>query len=113
MKCFYHNDLDGHCSGAIVKKVMPEIDMFEIDYKDPFPIHMIESGEKIILVDYSLPNLNAWDLLFERTSEVIWIDHHKTAIDMNPQYNLHLPFDIHGLRYTGHSAAYLTWCYFI
>ena len=38
MKCFYHSaDLDGHCSGAIVKMVYPECELIGINYGDKFP----------------------------------------------------------------------------
>ena len=38
MKCFYHSaDLDGQCSGAIVKLARPDCELVGIDYGDPFP----------------------------------------------------------------------------
>jgi hypothetical protein len=38
MICFYHSaDLDGHCSGAIIKKVHPECELIGINYGDEFP----------------------------------------------------------------------------
>lgn len=37
MYCFYHSkDLDGKCSGAIVKYKFPDCNMIGIDYGDKF-----------------------------------------------------------------------------
>ena len=55
MKCFFHSvDLDGHCSGAIVKKAYPECEMIGINYGDSFPWGVIGPGEKVVMVDFSL-----------------------------------------------------------
>jgi hypothetical protein len=36
--CFYHRaDFDGVCSAAIVKKFVPDCELYGIDYGDPFP----------------------------------------------------------------------------
>ena len=54
MKCFYHSsDLDGHCSGAIVKARFPECEMIGINYGQPFPWGDIEEGEIVYMVDSS------------------------------------------------------------
>jgi len=80
MKCFYHSaDLDGHCSGAIVKRRYPECEMIGINYGDGFPWDSIESGETVFMVDFSLPiedmvRLNDMCVLH-------WIDHHKSAVE--------------------------------
>lgn len=55
MKCFYHSaDLDGHCSGAIVKQMHKSCEIIGIDYGDKFPYEVIEDGEIIFMVDFSL-----------------------------------------------------------
>jgi len=55
MKCFYHSaDLDGHCSGAIVKLRHPNCEMWPIDYGDEFPWDKIRWNETIYMVDFSL-----------------------------------------------------------
>lgn len=80
MKCFYHSaDLDGRCSGAIVKMSHPECEMIGINYGEPFPWDRIEPGEFVYMVDFSLPlddmeRLNAMCAL-------VWVDHHKSAIE--------------------------------
>jgi len=46
MKCFYHSvDLDGHCSGAIVKRAYPDCEMIGINYGDKFPWQQVYEGE--------------------------------------------------------------------
>ena len=115
MKCFYHNDMDGHCAGAIVKKAMynQENDgtgfkYIQIDYKDEFPFHVINKNEEIIIVDFSLQKEGDFDKLLEITKRVVWIDHHKTAIEKHKHLS-HLK----GIRREGKpSGCELTWRYF-
>lgn len=80
MKCFYHRaDLDGRCSGAIVKMRYPGCEMIGIDYGDAFPWERIVPGETVVMVDFSLPMVD-----MERLSgmcTLVWIDHHKSAIE--------------------------------
>ena len=81
MKCFYHSaDLDGHCSGAIIKMVYPKCEMFGINYGEAFPWVEIEKGELVFMVDFSLqpfkPDMNRLDNI----CHLVWIDHHQTAI---------------------------------
>lgn len=81
MKCFYHSsDLDGHCSGAIVKRKHPWCEMIGINYGQPFPWESIEPGEDIIMVDFSLQPFSDMKRLNDLCA-LTWIDHHKTAID--------------------------------
>ena len=121
MKCFYHNDMDGKCAGAIVykfylrdnrdhtKSVFESCQFISIDYKDDFPFNSIDNNEIIILVDYSLQNPGDFDKLFGITdrSNVIWIDHHISAIEKHKNLK-----DIKGLRIDGTAACVLTWDYF-
>ena len=81
MKCFYHSaDLDGHCSGAIVKMVYPECEMIGINYGDEFPWADIKQEEVVYMVDFSLqpfvPHMNR----LSKVCKLVWIDHHKSAI---------------------------------
>ena len=81
MKCFYHSvDLDGQCSGAIVKYTYPECEMIGINYGDDFPWDTIKEGETVFMVDFSMQPIT--DMLrLNIVCDLIWIDHHKTAID--------------------------------
>ena len=56
MICFYHNaDLDGKCSGAIVKKKFPDVVLYGINYEDDIPGDLISHHEHVIIVDFSFP----------------------------------------------------------
>ena len=89
MKCFYHNDMDGICSGAIVNKFLTEIQgnktdpckFIMINYKDEFPFDTIQKDESIVIVDFSLQKPGEFEKLLEITPNVVWIDHHKSAIE--------------------------------
>ena len=81
MKCFYHSaDLDGHCSGAIIKQEIPGCDMRGINYGQDFPWEDITPGEKVYMVDFCLQPFSDMDRL-NKICRLHWIDHHKTAIE--------------------------------
>lgn len=81
MKCFYHSaDLDGRCSGAIVKRAYPDCEMIGIDYGQPFPWNSIQRDEPLIMVDFSLQPWSEMVRLDRTLRDVTWIDHHKSAI---------------------------------
>lgn len=83
--CFYHSaDLDGHCSGAIVRRKYPDIELIGINYGDEFPWDKI-GGNLVMMVDFSLQPFGDMVKLFEM-GDVVWIDHHKSAIE---DYNNH------------------------
>lgn len=81
MKCYFHSaDFDGHCSGALVKMAHPEAELFGINYGDEFPWAEINQGETIYMVDFGLQPFS--DMIrLGNISQLIWIDHHKTAIE--------------------------------
>ncbi len=89
MKCFFHKaDLDGHCSGAIVKYTFPECEMIGVDYGGKFPWETIQSSETVYMVDFSLEPFPDMIRLSGMCS-LIWIDHHKTAIEeaqLHPEF---------------------------
>lgn len=109
MKCFHHIDLDGHCAAAIVKKAHPEAELIPADYDIPFPFETIKPNEQVILVDYSLKP-DEFRQLLEITQSVVWIDHHKTAIEAVQEAGLG---DMLGSRKPGCPAGcMLAWKYF-
>ena len=109
MLCLHHIDADGWCSGAIVNKYDNSgVKKFHpMDYKDPLPLDKIEPNELVYIVDFSL-QAEQWSELLEITKNVIWIDHHKTAME-NPEFPHHLK----GYRINGIAGAALTWKYFM
>ena len=120
MKCFYHTDVDGKCAGAIVKKwwesklrtlqdgvTLAQAEYLSIDYKDDFPFEKILPHEKIIIVDFSLQKDRDFAKLHEITKDIIWIDHHQTAIEK------HLDMKgLEGIRDIKNSGCELAWQYF-
>lgn len=79
MKVFFHNaDLDGHCSGAIVKKKYPECETIGVNYGDQLDKESIKRGEEVFVVDFCFP----WDdmIWLNKHARLTWCDHHKTAL---------------------------------
>lgn len=116
VKIFYHNDPDGWCSAYWVRKHLEQEgipftrkDFIEMNYDQPWPEHIvgdtITNNEKVFIVDFSF-DVEEFDHRF-LTSDVTWIDHHKTAIE---KYNGY-PVKIKGLRVDGVAACALTWAY--
>lgn len=115
MKCFYHNDLDGKCSAAIVVKAMKNkeddgtgFQYIEMNYNKEFPFDIIDKNEEVVIVDYSLQNDGDFEKLMDLTSRITWIDHHKTAIEKWK----HLDGKIKGIRRDGVAGCVLTWEYY-
>ena len=101
--CFYHRaDLDGRCSGAIVKHVNGDAKMMPMDYNDPFPWEQIDPNDTVYMVDVSMPPGDMARLA--KASTFIWIDHHQTAIAA-------IDKGIDGLRRVGAAGCELTWEY--
>lgn len=107
---FYHNDLDGHCSGAIAKLTIPPAEMREINYGHDFPWDEV-GGRDVYMLDYSL---DAEDMIRLRdTCQLTWIDHH---YNITKQVNdlCGANGQIEGLRsYDGWAACELSWRYFV
>ncbi len=90
MKCFYHNDLDGEASAAIVYKELvmggqigedyDPNDLIPVSYNRPFPFEVITPNEGVFILDYSLQSEGGWERLLDITGDVVWIDHHKQSI---------------------------------
>jgi oligoribonuclease NrnB/cAMP/cGMP phosphodiesterase (DHH superfamily) len=109
MKTFYHTDMDGHCSGAIVYKYFKGSgEYISINYNQEFPFDTITKDEDIVIVDFSLQKEGDFEKLLEITNNVIWIDHHKTAIEKHSK----ISDKIEGVRTDGIAGCVLTWKYF-
>jgi oligoribonuclease NrnB/cAMP/cGMP phosphodiesterase (DHH superfamily) len=83
MIVFHHNDMDGRCAAAIVRRsvVLREGERLvfkEVDYKDVIDVESIELEEKVFVVDFSF-RPEVMEKVFNRTLDVVWIDHHSTA----------------------------------
>lgn len=81
MICIYHSkDLDGYCSGAIVKRKYPDAKLIGFDYGQELPMYDIPEGEPIIMIDVSLPMAQMAELAKHSKWKLTWIDHHASAI---------------------------------
>lgn len=82
MICIYHSkDLDGYCSGAIVKRKYPDAKLIGYDYGQEFPWEEIPVGEPVIMIDVSLPMVGMSKLSIHSGQNFTWIDHHISAIN--------------------------------
>lgn len=106
MKCYYHkSDLDGHCSGAIVKFKYPECEMIGVDYPDEPDFSKIKELETIFVVDFCFSYEAMWRI--KKDCALTWIDHHKTSIEKMKGLN-----NIRGIREIGKAACELVWDFF-
>lgn len=107
MKTFYHNaDLDGQCSAAIVKHRYPETELIGMNYGDPFPWETIQLGEDMWVVDFHLDPFGDMVRL-DHLCRLIWIDHHKSAIEDAIAFNFIASGDQR--LSMDHAACELTW----
>lgn len=89
MICIYHRtDFDGKCAGAIVKLKHESCRLYPLDYSDEFDIERIQQNEAVIMVDFTLEKPGEMDSLINKCGNLIWIDHHKTAIEMQKQMGI-------------------------
>lgn len=110
MKVIHHNDLDGRCSAQILVEkfdLKPE-DLIETDYSknEEFSFSFVEPNEEVYIVDFSIEPEEMKRLL-AKTKNVIWIDHHISAIKKYKEFD----HEIAGIRKVGISACVLTYQY--
>jgi len=123
MQVFYHNDNDGKCCAALIYQyynVDPPDHCSEIpitfnkmDYGMRFPIENISKDEKVYIVDYSI-EVNEMRELLKITEDIIWIDHHKSAIEKYVTFLSELESDgktIRGVRDVGRAGCEIMWDY--
>ncbi len=108
MKIFYHKDLDGKCSAAIINYFCDNenISMIPYDNRKKTSIKKIKNGETVFFLDCSIKPISEMKKLSE-TCNLIWIDHHISSIEEAKKYE----FDPNGIRTIGKAACELTWEY--
>lgn len=101
----YHSrDLDGVCSGAIIKTKYPNAIMIGYHYGEPIP--ELDPGVPVIMADVSLP-MPEMEKMAANAGSMLWIDHHVSA---KKDFDAHAY--IRGLRYVYSnevSACELVW----
>lgn len=116
MKIISHaNCADGVTAAAVVdywarkNKGEQDITHMPMTYKTPFNVADIKKDEPVVIVDFSL-SVGAMDTLLKITKNVVWIDHHKSALDKYE--NSEHKDSIKGIRSIDRSGAYLAWEFF-
>lgn len=108
----YHNaDLDGFCSGAIVKIANPDTELYGINYGDEVPWGLIEDKE-VFMVDFSMQPWENMAKLDKLATKITWIDHHKTAIDEYEANKVDLTKEWTTVLDTKKAACELCWHHF-
>lgn len=93
----YHKaDFDGIFCREIAKKFIPEAELIGWDYGEPEPV--VSPEDTLYILDLSVPGLM-------QHPNLIWIDHHKSAIDRYGESHK----KIDGYRIDGVAACRLTW----
>lgn len=117
MKVIHHNDLDGRCSADIIYHWVgegkthidhgsPDAEYIEMDYAKEFDVNSIKTDEEVWIVDFSFEPAVMKKIL-ARTKNVVWIDHHKSAIEKYVGFGQ----DINGFRSVKDAGCVLTWEY--
>lgn len=104
--CYYHNDLDGKCAAFIVGLKHSDVKYVPVDY-DRYEIKPVGKKDMVYIVDFSFP-LEVMQRLMAKTQNIIWIDHHVSAIKkLEP-----IADELKGIRDTSMAGCELTWKYF-
>ena len=97
MICFYHNDADGHCAGAIVKKYTDEnfpyrrLRFMEVDYAydnyEEKALKLVElyPDKVVYIVDFHF-SAKVVKEMSKYAAEIYVFDHHKSAAETIAQY---------------------------
>lgn len=104
--CFCHSDLDGVCSGAVVRQKYPNASVLLCNYGKPIPIYKCKPGDLVYVTDFSFP-YNDFMRLKQKGCEIIWIDHHEA----NYQQLANAGWSCEGIRRNDYCGAALTWMY--
>ncbi len=116
MKVLHHNDLDGYTSARIIANYTNNFnkeDYFVTDYSSGFEelIEALSEDETVYISDVSF-NKDTYKYLeqiIDKTSDIIWCDHHATSIALESEY-FELK-DIKGIRSDEYCGAMLTYMY--
>ncbi len=105
---YHKSDIDGLISGAIATNYYlgfdVEVTTFGIEYGD-YIIYDFDSYDKVVILDVVLPAV----YMINHKDKIIWIDHHKTAMDISSKYKYD---DIVGIRTINQAACELAWQYY-
>lgn len=92
---YHRSDFDGIFCREIARKFLPEAELIGLEYGDPLP--SVSDEDRLYILDFSVPELM-------NHPHLIWIDHHKTAMEKFGQKE--------GFQIDGVAACRLAWQYF-
>lgn len=111
MKIFHHDDHDGLMSGAVaLRKFGRNAEAYKIHHGIPFPFEIVEPGETVVIVDFAVNSGGGLEQLCGITDNIIWIDHHISAIERDRE--VVRKYRVDGLLEVGRAACVLAWEYF-
>lgn len=104
-------DYDGIFCREIAKKFLPDAELIGWDFSDPpLGATRLTTGDKVYVLDLPVDKVFAVGFGAFKSANgmenVIWIDHHKSAIDSHPT-------SIAGYRIDGVAACRLAWQWFM
>ena len=104
----YHDDMDGWISADILMTYLSgEVILHECSYqRNNFSFKNIKNNDTVYILDYSFPPQKM--KLLKQKTDLIWIDHHKSAIELSQEYGYS---DVKGIRKNGKCGAQLTYEY--
>ncbi|MCE9624916.1 MAG: hypothetical protein K8R69_05605 [Deltaproteobacteria bacterium] len=98
--CFYHGYCtDGAAAAAVIRSKYPDAECVPMTHGEP--IEADPRGKKVFIVDFSFPP-EILEKLKSQAAEVLWYDHHKTALPIRDQLGW-------GVLDLSESGASLTW----
>lgn len=110
--CFYHRDIDGMCSAAIVYRFSSKkCDLIDINYGEEFPWEKLDGRDTVYMVDFALQPFKEMvrlqKLCNSKGAKLVWIDHHIESLNEAKKFG----FKCDGLRKDGLAGCELTWHY--
>jgi oligoribonuclease NrnB/cAMP/cGMP phosphodiesterase (DHH superfamily) len=99
--------MDGIAAASIVKMNHPGTEFLGCQYGEELPL--VKDYDIVFIVDFSFKK-EAMETLIKENSNVVWIDHHKTAMENNP--DLWADMSIDGIRSLHKAGGELTWEWF-
>lgn len=110
---FYHRgDLDGVCSGAILKKCLGDrIELYGVEYGDKINLdEVVSQGDLVYVVDFCFEPFSRMIELSKKV-DLIWIDHHVSSMKEAEAAEVEFRGVLGDVK-NSKSAALLLWEYF-
>ncbi len=111
LHAFFHSaDLDGHCSGAIIKHRFSNAILHPINHNQPFPWETVGPEDTVFMADFALQPFDQM-IRLNASCNLVWIDHHISAIESSIEARKATGEEINGRREVGKAACEIVWEY--